>query len=53
MGEDLIKQGKRNVTVMIVKREVMQVNVQGIIREVKAIHAVQNLVGRSLLKIIP
>ena len=45
MGEDLIKQGKRNVNMMIVKREIMQVNVQGITREVKAIHVVQNLVG--------
>lgn len=44
MGEDLIKQGKRNVNVMIVKREIMQVNVQRIIREVEAVHAVQNLV---------
>ena len=44
MGEDLINQRKRNVNVMIVKREIIQVNVQGIIREVEAVHAVQNLV---------
>lgn len=37
MGEDLIKQGKRNVNVMIVKREIMQVNVHGLIQEVEAV----------------
>lgn len=43
LGEDLSKQGKRNVNVMIVKREIMQVNVQGITREGEAVQAAQKV----------